>query len=184
MCNPNDDFLVVGAGSHAQRIAEAIRANAGTILGFATTDRTPAEIVADTTACPIMNLDQALERFPDAALVVAIGALEVRSVIVESIRRLGRRLPPIIHPRAIISPNAELAEGVVILPAAVVEWRAKVGRGAIIDTNAVICHEAQIGAMSHIQSGTIVGPRAQVSAGTKTRIGDRILEVGGPEANR
>lgn len=176
MFMPEDIFLIIGAGSHAHRVAEAICASGGTIVGFAKTDVPTSESYGEAGWNQPLRFDQALERFPEAAVVVGIGAIEPRSKIIESIRRLGRRLPPIVHPQSTVSPSAELGDGVVILPAAVVEWRATIGVGAIIDTHAIVSHEARIGAMSHIQTGTIVGPRAEVRPGTKTQIGERILE--------
>lgn len=176
MLKPNDAVLIVGAGSHAQRVAEAICASGGAILGFATTDGPSIDGSGETKTEGTLRLDQALQQFPEAAIVVGIGGIEARARIIESMQGLGRRLPPIVHPLATISPVARLADGVVVLPGAVIEWQATVALGAIIDVHAVICHEAQIGAMSHIQAGAIIGPRAIVPARSKTRIGERILE--------
>jgi hypothetical protein len=175
MSKPNDTFLVVGAGSHAHRVAEAICATGGTVVGFATNDGFPIQHPASGAHEPILQLEQALQRFPDAAVVVAIGASDARRTIIESIRGLGRRLPPIVHPQATVSPRANIGESTVILAAGIVEWGAAVGAGTIIDVHAVVCHEARIGPMSHIQPGTIVGPRAEVPGGTTTEIGERIL---------
>src|SRR5690348_1854305 len=130
MCKPEDTFLVVGAGSHAHRVAEAICANGGTIVGFATTDELSGGSYSETGSDQPLRFDLALERFPEAAVAVGIGAIDPRGKIIESIRRLGRRLPPIIHPHSTISPTAEVADGVVILSAAVIEWGAAVGVGA------------------------------------------------------
>jgi UDP-3-O-[3-hydroxymyristoyl] glucosamine N-acyltransferase len=177
MCALKDPFLVLGAGSHAHRVAEAIYANGGTLLGFATTDGQSADLDG-ARAELTLRVDHALQRYPDAAVVVAIGAVEPRSEIIESMRRLGRRLPAVVHPRAIVSPAAEVADGVVVLAAATIEYGAAVGLGAIIDVHSVICHEARIGAMTHIQPGTIIGPRVRVPARTRTQIGERILEEG------
>jgi tetrahydrodipicolinate N-succinyltransferase len=174
---PKDKFLIVGAGSHAHRVAEAIRANGDTVLGFATTVGQATRNHSESKPEPTLRLEQALERFPDAAIVVAIGDTEARRTIVDSIRQRGRRLPPIVHPLAIISPSADVSDATVVLAGAVVEYQASVELGAIVDVHAVICHEARIGPMSHVQPGTIVGPRAQVPAGTKTGVGERILEA-------
>jgi NDP-sugar pyrophosphorylase family protein len=172
----NDTFLVVGAGSHAHRVAEAIYAAGGTVVGFTTTDASKSN-EDDAFSSPSREpLSRALEQFPDAAVAVAVGATKARSEIIETVRRLGRRLPAVVHPAATVSPDSDIGEASVIFAGAVVEWRAAIGVGTIVEAQSVICHEARVGTMCHIQTGSIVGPRAQVPSETRTMIGDRILE--------
>ena len=62
-----------------------------------------------------------------------------------------------IHPQAIIDPNAEIGDNVIIKPFAVVEADVKIGNGTIIDSHAVIATGSTIGENCKISSGAVIG---------------------------
>ena len=62
-----------------------------------------------------------------------------------------------IDPRASVSPNAELANGVTIGAFTTVEGGAVVGEGTVIATNALIARGARIGKQCKIHHGAVVG---------------------------
>jgi UDP-3-O-[3-hydroxymyristoyl] glucosamine N-acyltransferase len=71
-----------------------------------------------------------------------------------------------IHPTAIVSPTAKVAENVSIGPYAVIEDESEIGAGTTIGAHAFI------GRASHIGANCILHPRVTLYAGT--RLGDRV----------
>lgn len=66
-----------------------------------------------------------------------------------------------IHPSAIVSPKAELAEGVIVGPCAVIEDDVIIGAGTKIDSFAAIKRYTRIGKNNHIHSYACVGGEPQ-----------------------
>ncbi len=112
---------------------------------------------------------------------VGMGNNEARLWWCEKLLKDGFQLPPIIHPKAWVSPSACLAEGVFVGAGAVIQAGAKIGRAALINSNATVEHHCEIGAGAHIGPGAAlaglakVGEKSMIGAGAVVR--DRI-EIG------
>jgi UDP-N-acetylglucosamine acyltransferase len=85
--------------------------------------------------------------------------------------------PPRIDPRALVSPDAVLADGVEIGPFAIVEAGVVIGPRTRIWAHAYLCSGTTLGADNVVHIGAIVGhePQDKSYAGAPTRIeiGDR-----------
>ena len=68
---------------------------------------------------------------------------------------------PLIHPTAIVHPDAKLGEGVQVGPYAVIEGPAEIGKGCIIQSHAVVTGWVKMGAFNTIGYGAIVGSDPQ-----------------------
>ncbi|MCS7265324.1 MAG: acyl-ACP--UDP-N-acetylglucosamine O-acyltransferase [Armatimonadetes bacterium] len=83
----------------------------------------------------------------------------------------------IIHPTAVVSPKAELGEGVIIGPYCVIEEDTVIGDGCILEAYVVVKRYTKIGCFNHIYSGTVLGgePQDQKFKGERSYliIGDR-----------
>lgn len=87
-------------------------------------------------------------------LFVAIGDNNIRELISQKILNSNFKLVNLIHPSAIISPSAKIAnQGVLIMPLVVVNANAKIEKGVILNTSCVIEHECEVGEFSHISVG-------------------------------
>jgi UDP-N-acetylglucosamine acyltransferase len=69
--------------------------------------------------------------------------------------------PARIHPTAVISPEAELAEGVEVGPYAVLEGRVRLGPGCVVRPHALLCGPLTLGRDNVVHSGAILGERPQ-----------------------
>ncbi len=66
-----------------------------------------------------------------------------------------------IHPTAIVSPNAEIGKNVEIGPYAVIEDDVKIGDDTYIDAHVKICQYTTVGARCRIYFGALVGAEPQ-----------------------
>jgi len=78
-----------------------------------------------------------------------------------------RKLPPGVHPTAVIAPDARLAEDVVICPYVVIESGVDVGPGTYLGVGVCLGERARIG------SHCVLYPRVSVYPGA--RIGNRVI---------
>lgn len=90
---------------------------------------------------------------------IATGDNYLREEITNNlIRKTGQNPVNIIHPRAFVSPSAQLGYGNLILAGAVVHTNSIVGNGCIINTNSVVEHDNVIGDYAQISpAATLCG---------------------------
>jgi UDP-N-acetylglucosamine acyltransferase len=68
---------------------------------------------------------------------------------------------PRIHPTAVISPQAELADNVTIGPHAVIEGKVRIGPDCVLRSGALLCGPLRLGRGNIVSSGTILGEKPQ-----------------------
>ena len=82
-----------------------------------------------------------------------------------------------IHPSSVVSPEAELADGVVIGPFCLVEAGARIGAGTLLRSHVVIGPHTELGENNDIYAHATLGMGPQdlkfKGAPTRLRIGDR-----------
>lgn len=87
---------------------------------------------------------------------VAMGAPSLREHWINALKEAGYALPPLVHPRAYVSPSAVLGE-------------ATVACGTLICAGSVVNHNAQVLAYCQIDCNAVVAAGATVPSGTKVR---------------
>lgn len=103
---------------------------------------------------------------------VAMGNPVLRMQWLEKLEEAGYRLPVLIHPRAYVSPSAQLGKGSVVEPMAVVNAGAEVGTGTLLCAGCVVNHNARILPGCQIDCNAVVAANAAVPEGTKVCCGE------------
>jgi UDP-N-acetylglucosamine acyltransferase len=73
----------------------------------------------------------------------------------------GKALETQVHPSAIIDPEAELGEGVVVGPWSIVGPRVRVGDGTRIASHVLVEKDTTLGADCHLHQGAVLGTDPQ-----------------------
>lgn len=160
-------LVILGAGGHGKVVADVARAASWAVVGFADTDSSKLGQLVESGGGSVLlvdvelfeNLELAGKLFD--AVAVAIGHNVAR------LRALGRlhnrvALPVLVHPRAVVSPSAELGEGTVVMPNAVVNAAARLGVGVIVNTAAVVEHDSVVGDGVHLSPNCTLAGRVNV----------------------
>jgi sugar O-acyltransferase (sialic acid O-acetyltransferase NeuD family) len=106
-------------------------------------------------------------------VVVAIGNNHTRKKVVERNRF---NHAPAIDPRAIISVNAGIEEGTVVMAGAVIQSGCSIGRHVIINTGALVDHDCMVGDYAHISPGAVLCGNVTVGDCTWVGAGATITE--------
>lgn len=160
-------LIVFGAGGHAKVVIESARA-AHPGCELVLLDDRPEAVGDELLGARIVGGRSWLdENWSEASVVPALGSNADRYALCEEMRRRGRQLATIVHPSAILSASARLADGCFLAPGAIVNASSRLGPGAIVNTGASVDHDCQVGAAAHI------APGARLCGGV--RVGDRTL---------
>jgi acetyltransferase EpsM len=103
----------------------------------------------------------------DVDYLMGIANLEYRKPLIESFKNKGGRFRGFIHPTALISPSAQIGEGVVISHNASVGPKVKIGHFNMLNSRCTIGHDSILGDYNFIS------PQVAISGNTK--IGDENL---------
>ncbi|MHC2990336.1 acetyltransferase [Pontibacter sp. HJ8] len=159
-------MYLYGASGHAKVIIDILQASAIPVTGVF--DDNPA--IKEVSGIPALGpyAGQALEE----PLVISIGDNGIRQRIAE---KLHVSFSKAVHPSAIISPSATIAEGTVVMQGAIIQANANIGRHAIVNTGASIDHDCRIGDFAHISPGAILSGNVQVGEGTHIGAGAVVI---------
>ncbi len=108
---------------------------------------------------------------------VGIATDELKWQVVQACKSAGWRPFTVIHPSAIVSPSAELLEGVFVGPLAVVSSHAVIGAHSIVHIHASIGHDAVIGPLTAVLPGARISGR--VNVGQRCLIGSNAFVAAG-----
>ncbi|WP_299547127.1 acetyltransferase [uncultured Helicobacter sp.] len=159
-------LAIFGAGGHGAVIADILEALK---ISYLVIDDTPQTKQLNGIKAITKEDFLALKNTKEYGVVLAIGNNAVRKNLYDFFIQKGFCLPSVIHPSAIISKSAKIADAAVVFPNAVINARANIGIGAIINTASVVEHDCNVGAFAHIAPrSTLCG---SVSVGCVTHIG-------------
>lgn len=179
-----EQLIIIGGGGHARVIIDLLRCAAVYEIvgivdhGFPEGRR--------QHGCAVLGGDAVLPSLRRRG--IALAALGVASVrdnaprerVAERVRSEGFSFPSLVHPNAVVSRDAVLADGVQVMAGAVIQSGARIGGGAIVNTRAGVDHDCTIGQFVHVSVGATlsgdvtVGDGAFIGAGAVVKQGIRI----------
>src|SRR5690606_26182385 len=94
----------------------------------------------DVLGVPHLGDDSDLHRYPDAALVLGVGAVRSPHPRREVVDRVGggRHWASVVHPRSYVSRSARIADGVVVLPHAILHAGVRAGAHSLVNSGATV----------------------------------------------
>ncbi|MBC8331873.1 MAG: acetyltransferase [Anaerolineae bacterium] len=165
-----------GAGGHARVIIEILRFDGSyDLVGLL--DPGPELRGLDVLGVPVLGGDDLLPELVQHGIVhffVGLGGagnnLPRQHLYEKALQHIMQPLQA-IHPRAIISPFAEIGVGAIIMAGAVVNTCSRLGQNVIVNTNAVVEHDCIIGDHVHIAPGALLASAVRVESGAHVGIG-------------
>lgn len=154
--------IVIGGGGHARVLMSTLLLCGRIVLGFV--DLNPAAPPLLGIKCLGSDAAVLFHAPGDVQLVNGVGSAgstAKRMELYDRFTREGYRFAAVIHPSAIIAPEAQIEDGVQIMAAAVLQPGSRIGSNAIVNTGAIVDHDCIVGTHAHI------GPRAVLSGGVR-----------------
>ncbi len=151
--------ILIGGGGHARVVGEAILAASERFELIGYVDPLPCLETGDVLGVPHLGDDSVLDRYPDAALVLGVGAVSAPHARRTVVGRIGadRRWTGVVHPRAYVSRSARIAETVVVLPQATVHAGVRAGAHSLVNSGATVEHDTVLGEHVLVGPGAVLG---------------------------
>lgn len=152
-------MIIIGAGGHAKVLIDALKLMAANILGISDTD--PSLLGKKILGVPVRWNDQEIQVMPPESVYLINGLGGVRDTIqrrsiFELFKSLDFTFSQVIHPAAVISGEAVLAEGVQVMAGAIVQAGSLIAEDTLINTKASVDHDCRIGRHVHLAPGVTV----------------------------
>ncbi len=172
-------LIIIGAGGHAKVLIDALILLRAPILGISESNRALER--SELLGIPVICKDEELEKYPpeSVTLVNGIGGVRdtgLRREVFKRFKRRGYVFLQVIHPSAVISTNAVLAEGVQVMAGAVIQAGVNVAENAIINTKASVDHDCQIGGHVHLAPGVTVCGNVKIGDSVHVGSGATIIQ--------
>lgn len=163
MTSDSVQVVVIGAGGFAEEIIDYLRVLPSVVLVGIVDDHLRGEAPAALRGSPFLGtLQAAMYAHPQARFVVAAGRPAFREESCEQVLAAGRELFTLVHPTAIVSPDAELGPGCVLAPFSIVNAGAKLATGSVLNVFCSVGHSARVGAY------TVLSPYAAINGWGQT----------------
>jgi sugar O-acyltransferase (sialic acid O-acetyltransferase NeuD family) len=172
--------LVLGGGGHARVLVEVLRASGRTIIGIADPALAPGSL--GPGGLSVLGGKDVIDKFEphDIAVVNGVGSTDSMAMRDETYRRISARgfgFIGVVHTSAIVSPSAQLGDGVQLMAGAIIQCNTVIGANSIINTGACVDHDCRIGESVHIAPGATLS--GSVTVGDRTHIGTAAAVIQG-----
>ena len=174
------DVIGLGAGGHSRVVIEILQLG-GQLRIVGLLDPRAELHGVEIHSIKILGDDSLLPKLRDEGITHAfigvgtVGDIRPRLKVYEKVRQAGFELVPAIHPRAFISPTANIGAGLTIMAGAIVNPLAIIGDNVIVNTAASVDHDCRLGDHVHISPGANLGGGVTVGARSMIGMGAIIL---------
>jgi sugar O-acyltransferase (sialic acid O-acetyltransferase NeuD family) len=154
--------LLFGAGGHAKVVYDLAE------LSQRSFNYVVVDGVGDTNLLgqDVQSLeDSRLGTGSDFEFVVGIGDNEIRKAKFQMLVELGGCPISLVHPSAVVSKYAALAEGSVIFANSVLNAGVRIGRNVVVNTAAVVDHDCEIGDHAQVCPGVTLSGVVTIGSG-------------------
>lgn len=169
---PKTILLILGAGGYGLAVAEAAQLSGQWQEIIFADDRWPKtqQVGEYKIVSNIANVQQFTSNNIQA--IVAVGNNHLREKWQKLLGDLGIRMTSIIHPQAIVSPTAQIGQGVTVMAGCVISTKTVINDGVILNIGTLLDHDVIIKAFAHlsvgvkVSSGKIIAPYSFLEVGS------------------
>ncbi|MEA3493470.1 MAG: acetyltransferase [Candidatus Margulisiibacteriota bacterium] len=156
-----EKIYIYGSGGHGKVVLDILLESGREVAGFL--DDNAERKGQKVGAFEIFgNLDQLTGNKDSTLIALGIGNNKIRERIYKKAKAKGIKVVSAIHPKAIVSRDVQVADGVTIMPGAIVNPGVVIDAGAVINTRASVDHDCQLGAFCQIWPGAVLAGTVRV----------------------
>lgn len=148
-----DDIIILGASGHAKVIIDALHCRNKEKKDYQNIfllDDNESLIGQTILGHRVMGKISDCEKYAADRFVIGIGNNRIRKMIAEQYQL---NYISVVHPSAVISEDADIAEGTVVMAGAVINPGVRIGKHCIINTAVTVDHDCWLEAYVHLSPG-------------------------------
>lgn len=169
-------LAIFGAGGHGKVVAETALASGWQEVAFYDDEFPDKKFTGNIVISgKLENLITDINSYDGCH--VAIGTNNIRFDLIEKIKAIGVSFPNIIHPSAIISNTASLADASCIMSGVIVNAGSEIGTGVILNSASLVEHDCKIEDAVHIGPGVLLGGGVTVGSRSWVGIGATVIHA-------
>lgn len=158
-------IYLYGASGHAKVIMDILRSQNKTISGLIDDNPSVKELLG-------YKVFSSEENFTE--VIISIGDNKTRKKIVDKLEE--KKFDTAIHSSAIISEQASIDEGTVIMQGAIIQSAVSIGKHCIVNTGASVDHDCKLGDFVHISPHATLCGNVTVGEGTWIGAGTIVIQ--------
>jgi UDP-N-acetylbacillosamine N-acetyltransferase len=166
-------LLIIGAGGHGKVAADCAE-SMGLFDQIAFLDGEFPQL-SQVGKWAVIGDGKDIDSAPDTAFFVAVGDNGTRQKLLSALFAKSCEVTTLIHPSAVISRYAHIAEGTLVCANTVINVDTKIGRGCIINTSASVDHDCQLEDYVHLAPGARLAGSIKIGMGSFVGIGSVII---------
>ena len=152
------NLIIIGAGGLGREVYDlAIDTGAYAVRGFVDANPSAAPEVA-----PVLGTPDAYDIQPGDVFICAIGNPTARRQCVEQLQQRGAHFTTIIHPTAIVSPTAQIAQGCIIKPYVTIGSKAHIRAHTVLQPHCTVEHDVQVACFCLIGANSTLQGECQI----------------------
>ena len=171
------DLIVYGAGGSGRETAW-LAERCGRQVGCFVEDGASGDRLLNEL--PVLSWQAARQRFPDAEVVVGIGASAAREKVSRWLQGQGATLATLVHPGVERSRFVSIGAGTVICAGAIITTNIRIGEGVQVNVACTISHDAVLEDYVTLAPGVHIA--GQVRIGRRAYIGTGVNIINGTAA--
>jgi UDP-N-acetylbacillosamine N-acetyltransferase len=160
------EIFIYGASGHGKVIADIIRRCGYTLCGW----------IDDRPSPDTYSWEDFCSAHPKGSIALGIGDNNTRERIFQKVSAAGYSLPVLVHPTAVVSESATIAEGSVIMPLSIINADAVVSHGCIINSGAIVEHDCILEDYVHISPNAALAGGVRIGHHSHIGIGASIIQ--------
>jgi len=175
-----NSIILIGGGGHGRVVIDAIKsAKSFNIYGILDPSLRRNSIISGVKVIgpdgmlPILFKNGIKNAFIS---VGSIGDHEPRKKIYGNLKKIGFRLPSVVHPKAVVAGDVRLGEGAFVAAGAILNPGVKIGRNAIINTRSSVDHDCGIGDFVHVAPGAVLSGGVKIKEGAHIGTGASVIQ--------
>ena len=167
--NKEKGIIIFGAGGHGRVVLDILLESNATVLGFLDDDKN--KFGQKIRGFKVLGNWSYIKNRDSVVLALGIGDNVIRESIFRKAKDADLSIISAIHPKAIVSKDVIICEGVVIMPGAVVNAGTVLKEGVVINTGATVDHDCyldrfcQIWPGAHLAGTVKVGELSYIGTG-------------------
>lgn len=171
-----DNIVIIGCGQHARVVLyNALEQDKYNVVGFIGENEDNLGMMIDNA--PIIGTDNEIEeliyKYNIKGYILGVGNIKIRRKIINKFSKLDIEPVTIIHPQAVIAPNAIIGKGTLIECGCLITPNPIIGDHCVVNTMSGVNHDNILGENVYIASGVTLS--GTVIIGDDTLIDDGVV---------